>query len=511
MDTIHNSRLLPTLSMIGEALCGLGVDFTMRNTGENRYTGVRKYRGQALSSTVLYLVSAGDGFPTDEFAFLSAEPVEGRADHIFCPGQSDAELLDIFAEVFESFQRMTDAVAELAYRDATLQDLCELGETLMGNPLVIHDDWFAILAQSRGMARMLPLSDPDSSSVRFLPRHWLEDFKFDNDYRETYGHSRAMLWTQDSMRGNNQSIYVNLLHHNRYLGRLLLLGSDRPLRSVDYAVMELLMQQALVILRNRNSPFRGRSMDMIVTDLINGAELSYSDEMAFLGMLHWKTDDPLLCIRMKNQQADDTRLMEHALHSELFTTFPRSYILYQEDQQCILLNLGVYDFSIPTLSHMLSPLCRDYLHYAGISSPVRGVRELHIAYTQAGIALRRAFEQRGERWIIPFCDCAMDYLLTRLMPPTRLRHLISPQLLQLIDYDKKEDTQYFNTLRAYLTLERDIPRTSQALIIHRTTLLYRLKKIRSIIGLDLDDPDLRLYLLLSLKMIERENMLPPAE
>ena len=58
-------------------------------------------------------------------------------------------------------------------------------------------------------------------------------------------------------------------------------------------------------------------------------------------------------------------------------------------------------------------------------------------------------------------------------------------------------------------LERDIPGTSQALIIHRTTLLYRLKKIRSIIGLNLDDPETRLYLLLSLKMLEQENLINP--
>lgn len=509
MDTIHNSRLLPTLPMIGEVLQEFGIDFQIHGSSEARFTGVRRYRGQELFPSVLYLTSAGDRFPTDDFAYLCTEPIEGRADHICCPGQSDTELINIFAEVFESFQQITDAISELSYRDASLQDLCALGETLMGNPMVIHDDWFAILAQSPGMADLLPPEQGTGISVRFLPGQWLEDFKFDDDFRETYGHSKAMLWTQDSMQGNNQSIYVNMVYHDRYLGRLLVLGSREALHCRDYAIMELLMQQALVILRSRVSSFRGRSMDMIVSDLVNGTPLTYSDEAAFLDMLHWKRDDPLLCIRMKNQQSDETRLLEHALHSELFSAFPRSYILYRENQQCILLNLRTYDFSIPMLSHMLSPLCRDFLHYAGISSPVQGIRELSVAYTQAGIAMQRAFDLRGTRWIIAFCDCAMDYLLTRLMPPTRLRHLISPQLLQLIEYDKKEDTQYFETLRVYLMLERSVPETSAALIIHRTTLLYRLKKIRSIIGLDLDDPDVRLYLLLSLKMMEQEQLIRP--
>ena len=61
---------------------------------------------------------------------------------------------------------------------------------------------------------------------------------------------------------------------------------------------------------------------------------------------------------------------------------------------------------------------------------------------------------------------------------------------------------YFETLREYLLCERDIPKTSQALIIHRTTLLYRLKKIESLVNLSLDDPGQRLYLLLSLYVMD---------
>ena len=72
-------------------------------------------------------------------------------------------------------------------------------------------------------------------------------------------------------------------------------------------------------------------------------------------------------------------------------------------------------------------------------------------------------------------------------------------------YDKENDTPYFDTLREYLLKERDIPQTSQTLIIHRTTLLYRLKKIQSLIRINLEDPWQRLYLTLSLWILENEN------
>jgi DNA-binding PucR family transcriptional regulator len=152
----------------------------------------------------------------------------------------------------------------------------------------------------------------------------------------------------------------------------------------------------------------------------------------------------------------------------------------------------------------LAPLCRDYCLYAGISSPTEDIHELHIAYLQAEVALNQAFRLRNDRWILPFQDCVLDYLAAQVESPMRPVHLVSPDLLQLMDHDQTCGTQFFETLKTYLQLERDIPKTAQALIIHRTTLLYRLKKIQQLINLNLDDSDQRLYLMLSLWLLEKD-------
>ena len=79
---------------------------------------------------------------------------------------------------------------------------------------------------------------------------------------------------------------------------------------------------------------------------------------------------------------------------------------------------------------------------------------------------------------------------------------IAPQLYKLKQIDAERGTEYFQTLRMYLLKERSIPRTAEALIVHRTTLTYRLEKLRELIPMDLDDPQLRLYLLLSCYLID---------
>ena len=83
--------------------------------------------------------------------------------------------------------------------------------------------------------------------------------------------------------------------------------------------------------------------------------------------------------------------------------------------------------------------------------------------------------------------------------------LVDHSLLTILRYDRENSTQYFNTLHSYLINERNIPKTAAALIIHRTTLTYRLQKLQELFNLNLDDAGQRLYLLVSLFLLNSEE------
>ena len=176
-----------------------------------------------------------------------------------------------------------------------------------------------------------------------------------------------------------------------------------------------------------------------------------------------------------------------------------------QQEHCLILNTSKSHLPYSHIPHQLAALCRDYCLYAGYSSPVSGIPEWALAYHQAGAALDHAFRMQNERWIVAFSQCAMEHLLRNLPAPLTPSHLVSPELEILRKHDRDNGTQYFETFREYLLQERDIPRTAKALIIHRTTLLYRLNKIRALISSNLDDPWQRMYLTLSLWLLEKNQ------
>ena len=501
-------RLLPTLPMIEDALRRSGWVCQMHCRQTDRsYRGIRLYHGQAdLQKDVLYLLHPEETrFPLDDYAYLSTVPHGGSADHLLCPACAHAEIMDRVLEIFSQFREWEDAIDLLVYRNSGLQELCELGARLLENPVCIHDDWFIMVAMSAHTQDFMPPEYIASFHKGFVPRIIVDDFQHDSDYLETYAHRDAQIW--HDARGGPNSLYVNLWDADIYRGRLLVLRTNRDFRPSDFILAQVLTQRALLLLRRKQpgEEQQLRSMDDVVYSLIRGEQLEAADLVQLLNMLRWDRADRFLCIRVMSQQPDTNTVMEHVLHSDLFRLFPEGYIMFTGHEQCLILNLEREKCSLGAIHSRLAPVCRDYCLYAGISSPVSDIRDLSLAHHQAKVALDRAFRLRSEKWIIQFSECAMEYLLEHLdssLPPMAL---VSPELLAIRDADREKGTQYFETLKTYLLQERDIPRTAEQLIIHRTTLLYRLKKLRPMLGLDMNDPTQRLYLMLSLWILEREG------
>ena len=511
MDETSVLRYLPTMDMIADALHEAGILCDRSVTDPSKtYAGIRTYWGQqALRSDLLYLLTEdANNFPMDTYAYISTAESSGAADHLTCPACAMETLLDRLLVYFDSCQEIQFQIDQLVLRGAGLQELCRLGEMLLGNPVCIHDDWFIMTAMSPGVQSVMVPEYVSTSAKGFVPRAIVEDFKHDSDYLETYAQRHAQLWIGSN--GAPSSLYVNLWDGSIYRGRLLVFQQQRGFRTEDYLLAELLAQRAMSLLERQDlEQYQG--MDGVVFKLLSGEQPDPADLDRLLHTLRWSAADHLACAIIKPQESSEIPLLDHALHSELFQLFPACYILLTGGAQCLILNVSQQPITRDQLHHQLALVCRDYCLYAGISSPVDGLRDLHLAYCEAEAAIKRAFQLRNEQWILFFSDCALDYLLNCVAPPLMPQNLIAPGLFTLIEHDREKGTQYFETLRAYLLHERDIPKTAQDLIIHRTTLLYRLKKLMPLLGVDLDDPWKRLYLMLSLFIMERRESVPRQE
>ena len=133
----------------------------------------------------------------------------------------------------------------------------------------------------------------------------------------------------------------------------------------------------------------------------------------------------------------------------------------------------------------------------GLSSVVLGLSEANTAYEQAIITARAGALLPDMGDIVRWNDLGIYAVLMRLPIEDLRTHVRSSAVARLTEPGDEGGLAY--TAETFLDCAGDSRRTAEALHIHRSTLYYRLEKIKQITGLDLHNGGDRLVLHLGLK------------
>ena len=115
---------------------------------------------------------------------------------------------------------------------------------------------------------------------------------------------------------------------------------------------------------------------------------------------------------------------------------------------------------------------------------------------QALILGRQLF---GTGRVLAFSDLGVYRLLVRLRETPELWTFYRETLAKLVDYDLRQRADLMKTLEAYFNQLGNLRAASEALHVHRNTLLYRLERIKEISGMDLDNAEEYFALWLALR------------
>ncbi|MFD9560994.1 PucR family transcriptional regulator [Streptomyces sp. NPDC059994] len=136
----------------------------------------------------------------------------------------------------------------------------------------------------------------------------------------------------------------------------------------------------------------------------------------------------------------------------------------------------------------------------GVGGRHHGLHDASTSYEQSLVAARAArrlpsLKSMGD-W-----DLLGEFAVLLQLPEHALNGSLVPKPLRTLNEAGGGD-RLRDTLRCFLEHAGSIPRTADALRLHRTSLYYRLRQIQEITGLDLDDGAHRLTLHLGLRIEE---------
>ncbi len=137
----------------------------------------------------------------------------------------------------------------------------------------------------------------------------------------------------------------------------------------------------------------------------------------------------------------------------------------------------------------------DILVLCGLGSPTNDISEWRSSFRQAGqsLELSRRFREQNP---LQYPNISVYRLLIQLEHSPELIAFQEEMLGALLASEGAREL--IHTLQVYFEHNGNLSQAAEALFVHRNTLIYRMERIASITGADLDDPETRLAMQLAL-------------
>ena len=148
----------------------------------------------------------------------------------------------------------------------------------------------------------------------------------------------------------------------------------------------------------------------------------------------------------------------------------------------------------------------------GVSNSFRSLTETRHAYQQARAAIRYGEMASGlinDGGYYRYSDYAYLHMMSLAGRRTNLLHLCQPALLDLLDYDEAHGGELMDTLFCYLQVAGSTSRASQMLTLHKNTMLYRLGRIRKVLGMNLTSGEELFNLQVSFRILIHLGLFTP--
>jgi len=251
-------------------------------------------------------------------------------------------------------------------------------------------------------------------------------------------------------------------------------------RAAGYASLVAITVSGLATMYDEKNDKANFIKNVVMDNILPGDIFIKSKE------LHFTNDIPrtVLLIRL----IDHIETSAYEIVQSLFPESARDFVININETDIVL----VKEVSDTTTGKELEKLARSigetltgefYARaFIGISTIVNSLQELGNAYKEAQVALEVGKVFDNEKHIISYENLGIGRLIYQL--PNTLCDMFLQEVFKKGSIDLLDHETIF-TIQKFFENSLNVSETSRKLFVHRNTLVYRLEKVKKLIGLDL--------------------------
>lgn len=394
-----------------------------------------------------------------------------------------------------------EELTALAYKTRSIEEVIDAASVLLGVSLLFCDMNFKILASST----TIPVLDPI----------WVENVKqgyccydFICEIKELppiKNAAKTIAATEVSCKDSpNRKLSCKVFHKQKQVGFLLLIEGQNPIAPSHFEMLSTISQVISYTIAyytpylfEENTPYRE-----LLYDLLIGAPSR--DVHPRIESLHFPAK--MIAAFVSPPGNLSRQDLKNVLYKKLRTQVPGIHATFHKNGIAAVLPVTEEAPSEQEQLEILKSFSREEHVKIGTSHPFESIEGFAAHFEQAYSALTLGLKLDAAEsfYVYRYQDYQIFGLFASVAHPGELENHRHPALPRLRQYDQKSSSQLYKTLLCFIENGCSIKLASQALFIHRNSLIYRLNRINELCHIDFSDTNTLFLLRLSF-LIDRYN------
>lgn len=409
---------------------------------------------------------------------------------------------DIFAvfntvqQLFDKFDSWDAELLRILDSGADISEMVELSMNIVGTPMIVLDKKFKLIACNSVLFSTENKAEWPTNEDGVMPLNAfskaMENNKIDLTSRAPY-----------IMAGEHNHLALNLFSkHRTYIGSLTFHTTTRGPRPSDYMLIEYLgrlLEKAIAKLPPDEDD-RLSMLKHVFSNLLQGLPYNPKRLERLERLESQKANAIFVCLKMVMQGKMRSAPLEFVCNL-VESTIPNSSAVQYESDVVILVETEPGDGE-EEITRLITEFSEKTDVRIGVSQLFSNLLRARFYYRQASIAIEYSDILWPEKRYVFFSDCSLTYLLTHSTGEFPIDILMPEGIKRIQAWDEQSGKDHMHTLKVYLDNNMSVSRTAEALFLHRSSLIDRLKRIQKMLGVDLEDPEQRLHIQVLIKADE---------
>ncbi len=486
---------------------------------------VGPYHTRAMIHTVLFwdVKSSLPEYPedvlyiTNEYDELAILPVNlllvGREHENLLHIQKEIPLTDIFNVVQDLLLKQNllrqkrEALFHALYSEDDIHEMTKVAYSVLGNQVNVCDTGFFIVSSFPVLKDDAHLDEVNGR--RSLKEEVFQDMLDKKIIEHIYSSRLPYIFYVDHL--HYPWAYQSIRIHDMVAGYVCVRGSNRKFTEDDMEFMDIFSKMLSIALQKDTSfqPFIRHRYEYSLIQLLEGnmenAAYFLNHYIASSGKAGEKYS--LLLFRISSHKKKSRQPGQH--FEQIHSILPNAMTVIHQKDIVSLIPFGRTENFGESQRKRLEVFLKLNQIDAYLSYSFEDISETRFHYLQIKKLCEHLSSSDAIQPVLyEYKDYFLEHIFSAFPNKSVLRASIHPDIRYLMSEDAATKNEYIKTLHTYLKNNQNAAETAGELHIHKSTLFYRLGKIKSLLNVDLNNSNLLfsyLYSLRALKYFEKND------